>query len=188
MNELALFAGAGGGLLGSILLGWRTVCYVEKDPYCISVIKARIADGYLCDAPIWDDITTFDGKPWSGSVDIVTAGFPCQPFSVAGKRKGGNDDRNMWPETIRIIREVRPTFALCENVPGLIAGDHGYFGRILNDLSQSGYDARWRIVSAADVGAPHLRKRLWILANSREFGRERAGSWKCGKGKLVITS
>lgn len=169
LNELCLFAGAGGGLLGSILHGWRSVCYVEKDPYCIRVLKARIAEGYLCDAPIWDDITTFDGRPWAGLVDVITAGFPCQPFSVAGKRKGADDSRNMWPETIRVIREVRPRYALCENVPGLIGGDHGYFGRILDDLSQSGYDVRWRIISAADVGAPHLRKRLWILAHSREF-------------------
>ena len=81
----------------------------------------------------------------------------------------------MWPETIRVIREVRPHYALCENVPGLISGDHGYFGRILNDLSQSGYDARWRIISAADVGASHLRKRLWILAHSRRGNQQQCG-------------
>jgi DNA (cytosine-5)-methyltransferase 1 len=171
MNELCLFAGAGGGLLGSKLLGFRTVCYVEREKYCIEILKARIRDGCLDNAPIWDDIKTFDGKPWSGCVDIITAGFPCQPFSVAGKRQGADDDRNMWPETIRVIREIRPRFCLLENVPGLLSGTHGYFGTVLGDLSESGYDARWRIVSAADVGAPHLRKRLWILAHSREFRR-----------------
>jgi len=165
LRELSLFSGAGGGLLGSRLLGFRTVCYVENNPYCIEVLKARIREGYLCDAPIWGDIKTFDGRPWAGCVDVVTAGFPCQPFSVAGKQKGEADDRNMWPETIRVIREVRPPYALCENVSGIIGGSHGYFGRILDDLSQSGYDARWRIVSAADVGAPHLRKRLWIVGS-----------------------
>ena len=173
-TELSLFTGYAGFTLGLRLAGInaRTVCYVEQDPYCVSVLKARIGEGYLCDAPIWDDVTTFDGKPWRGLVDVITAGFPCQPFSVAGKRKGADDSRNMWPETIRVIREVRPRYALCENVPGLISGDHGYFGRILNDLSQSGYDARWRIVSAADVGAPHLRKRLWILASMVNANKE----------------
>jgi DNA (cytosine-5)-methyltransferase 1 len=181
VNELALFAGIGGGLLGTKwLLGFHTVCYVEIDGYCIDVLKARIAEGLLDDSPIWGDIKTFDGKPWSGSVDIITAGFPCQPFSVAGKRKADRDDRNLWPETIRVIREVRPRYALLENVPGLLHGSHGYFGRVLGNLAESGYDARWRIVSAADVGAPHLRKRLWILAydESSGLGREYEGGFQ----------
>src|SRR3990172_13273064 len=85
VNELALFAGAGGGLLASKwLLGWRTVCYVEWETYAVEVLKARIRDGWLDDAPIWDDAFTLDGRPWRGCVDIVTAGFPCQPFSIAG--------------------------------------------------------------------------------------------------------
>lgn len=171
MNELALFAGAGGGLLGSKLLGWRTVCYVELDPYCVEVLKARIRDGYLDDAPIWDDARTFDGRLWDGCVDIVTAGFPCQPFSVAGKRLGSADERNLWPDTIRIIREVGPSYVLLENVPGLLAWDGGsYFGKILGELAESGYDARWRVLSAAEVGAPHRRDRLWIVANRQGDG------------------
>lgn len=168
MNELCLFAGIGGGSLGTKLLGFETVCYVEKDSYCIDVLTTRIREGYLCDAPIWDDIKTFNGKPWRGLVDIITAGFPCQPFSVAGKQKAEGDDRNMWPDTIRVIREVRPGFCLLENVPGLLSESHGYFGQILRELSASGYNARWCVVSAADVGAPHLRKRLWVLAYASE--------------------
>lgn len=164
VHELALFAGIGGGILGGKLCGFRTVCYVEKEPYCVKVLKARIRDGIFDDAPIWDDVRTFEGKPWSGLVDVITAGFPCQPFSVAGKQRAEKDERNMWPDTIRVIREVRPRYAFLENVPALLAGSHAYFGRILGDLAESGYDARWRIVSAADVGAPHLRKRLWIKA------------------------
>lgn len=164
LNELALFAGAGGGILGSKLLGWRTVCYVEWDNYCIEVLKARIRDCIFDDAPIWDDVRTFDGTPWSGCVDIVTAGFPCQPFSTAGKRKGKMDKRNQWPDTIRIIREVKPIFCLLENVPGLIRS--GYFETILKELAESGYDARWKVISAAEMGAPHKRDRLWIVANS----------------------
>lgn len=119
-RELSLFSGAGGGLLGTKLLGWRPVCYVEKDPYCQRVLQARIRDGYLDDAPIWDDINTFDGRRWRGCVDIVTAGFPCQPFSMAGRRKGDSDERNLWPDTVRVIREVGPRVVLLENVAGLL--------------------------------------------------------------------
>jgi len=165
MNELALFTGTGGGLLATKhLLCFKTVCYVEIDSYCIEILKARIKEHYLDDAPVWDDVRTFDGKCWRGKVDIITAGFPCQPWSVAGKQKGESDDRNFWPDTIRIIREVRPQFCFLENVPALLAGSHGYFGQILGDLAESGYDARWCVLSAAEVGAPHLRKRIWILA------------------------
>ena len=132
------------------------------------VIRARIRDGLFDDAPIWDDARTFDGVPWRGLVDVISAGFPCQPFSVAGKRRGEDDPRNLWPDTLRIIREVRPSYAFLENVPGLLAG-HGYFGRILGDLAEAGFDAEWIVLSAADAGANHLRKRLWILAYSTEL-------------------
>lgn len=159
---LDLFAGIGGASYAGKLIGnWRTVCYVEWDDYCRRVIQARIRDGIFDDAPIWDDVQTFDGKPWRGSVDIVTGGFPCQGFSVAGKQLREEDERNMWPDTLRVIGEVRPRFAFLENVPALITS--GYFGRIIGDLSEIGYDCRWTVISAADVGAPHTRKRLWIL-------------------------
>jgi DNA (cytosine-5)-methyltransferase 1 len=164
LNELALFAGVGGGILGGKLLGRRTVCAVEKEPYCREVLLRRQRDGLLDVFPIWDDIKTFDGKPWLGKIDVISAGFPCQPFSVAGKQKGKDDDRNMWPETIRVIREVRPKFAFLENVPGLLT--HEYFGTILADLAKGGYNARWCVLGASDVGAPHVRKRVWILAYS----------------------
>lgn len=201
MNELSLFTGIGGGLLGGFLLGWRTVCAVEKEPYCREVLFRRQRDGLLPMFPIWDDVRTFDGKPWRGTVDVVTAGFPCQPFSVAGRRRGEQDERNLWPDTIRIIREVRPRFALLENVPGLLATR--YFGRILGDISESGYDAEWDVISAADVGAPHLRKRLWILLSNttrsrkswlqqRRWGREgrqdQANPFHDGEKKLVANT
>ncbi len=175
MNELGLFAGAGGGLLASQhLLGHRTVCYVERDPYCIDVLKARIRDGVLDDAPIWDDVRTFDGRPWRGKVDIVSAGFPCQPFSIAGAQKADLDERNMWPETVRIIREVQSEWCFLENVPGLLFAGHGYFGTILRDLAESGFVVAWKVLSAAEVGACHLRKRLWIVGRNADCGDERA--------------
>ena len=164
-TELSLFSGVGGGLLGTRhLLGWRTVCYVEWDAYAIEVIKARIKDGYLDDAPIWDDAFTFDGKPWRGGVDIVTAGFPCQPFSTAGKGLAEADPRNGWPAVIRILREVRPRFALLENVPGLIPKP--YYRRILGDLVEAGFDIEQDCISAKEIGANHKRERLWFVAHA----------------------
>lgn len=174
MNELALFAGIGGGILGGILSGFRTICAVETNKYCQAVLLQRQADKILPYFPIWDDVRTFDGRKWRGIVDIITAGFPCQPFSLAGKRQQENDERNMWPDTIRIIREVRPRFILLENVPGLLSA--GYCQRIFAEIAEAGYLFRWEIISAADVGAPHLRKRLWItgvLSNTNNQRLER---------------
>jgi DNA (cytosine-5)-methyltransferase 1 len=172
MYELALFAGAGGGLLATQhLLGWRTVCYVERNAYCVDVLTARIQDGLLDNAPIWDDVRTFDGRPWRGVVDIVTAGFPCQPYSGVGKRLAECDDRNLWPDTIRVVREVRPQLVLLENVSRLLA--YPYFGQILGDLSTSGFCVRWDCVPASAVGAPHRRDRVWILAYADHGGQPR---------------
>ena len=173
MRELSLFSGAGGGLLGTKLLSWTHVGYVEFDDYCQQDIAQRIKDGYLDKAPIFGDIRTFTGEgyaaSYTGMVDVITAGFPCQPFSAAGKRKGADDNRNMWPATIECIRVVRPRYCLLENVPGLLSS--GYFGTILGDLAQSGYDGRWRILSAAEMGAPHQRKRLWIIAYDQAYSQ-----------------
>jgi len=180
MNELALFTGAGGGLLGGKLLGWNCICAVEKEPYCREVLLRRQRDGVLPLFPIWDDIRTFDGRPWRGKVDIVTAGFPCQPFSSAGQRKGKDDDRNLWPETMRVVREVEPALALLENVPNLLSYD--YFGQILGDLAEAGFDARWDVVSAVECGAPHLRRRLWILAHAQRKVLWNKPGWIGGTG------
>ncbi len=175
MKELSLFSGAGGGLLGTHLLGWRPVGYVEWDDYCQRVIAARIKDGILSDAPIFGNIHTFISEgyaaAYTGLVDVVTGGFPCQPFSLAGKRQGAADERNGWPATIECLRIIRPEWALLENVPGLLVS--GYFDTILSDLAESGFDVGWRVLSAAEVGAPHKRDRLWIVAhaNRREQGR-----------------
>jgi len=169
MNELALFAGAGGGLLGSRLLDWRTVCAVEIDKYCQRVLLQRQRDGHLVRFPIWDDVRTFDGNEWCGRVDVVTAGFPCPAFSQA--RGGKNPDpwantKNMWPHTFRIINEVKPAWCLLENVPGLLSGSHGYFGKVLRDMAKGGFSIAWDVLSAADEGADHIRDRLWILGYS----------------------
>lgn len=181
MNELALFAGAGGGILGGKLLGWRTVCGVEWDPYAASVLIARQNEGILAPFPIWDDVRTFDGRSWRGRVDVVSGGFPCTDISIAGKG-GGIDgaESGMWREQARIIGEVRPTFVLVENSPALT-----FRGglRVVGDLAAMGYDCRWGIISAADAiwldGTPcidHLRERIWIVATraDADCGRRRS--------------
>jgi len=174
VKELSLFSGAGGGLLASKLLGWSTIGYVEINEYCQQILAQRIKDGILDEAPIFTDIRQFiqsgAAKQYRGFVDVVTGGFPCQPFSVAGKRKGREDKRNLWPETIEIIRQVRPSFVFLENVLGLVRNP--YFGTILGTLAESGYDCRWRILSCAEVGGPHRRDRVWIVAYTNyEYGK-----------------
>jgi DNA (cytosine-5)-methyltransferase 1 len=171
LKELSLFSGAGGGLLGTThLLGWETVCYVEWDDYAAKVLQARIADGFLHDAPIWSNVRTFDAHAWRGCVDVISAGFPCQPFSGAGKMGAGLDERNGWPDTARIIRDIRPQYVYLENVAGLLAKSHGYFGTVLSELAALGYDVKWEVLSAADCGAPHRRDRLWIHGHANGNG------------------
>ena len=173
LNELHLFAGAGGGILASELLGHRTVCAVEFNEYARNVLVARQNDGTFQPFPIWDDVRTFDGKPWRGIVDIVSGGFPCQDISVAGNGKGLDGERSgLWSEFARIIGEVRPRYAFIENSPMLT---HRGFDRVLCDLAAMGFDAEWCVLSAADVGAPHLRERIWILGHSNS-NREPVGT------------
>ena len=168
MNELALFAGAGGGILGGKLLGWRTVCAVEWEAYPASVLCARQNDGILPTFPIWDDVQTFSGRPWRGLVDVVSGGFPCQDISAANsKAKGIDGERSgMWREMARIICEVRPRFVFVENSPMLTSRG---LGRVLGDLASMGFDARWGVLGASDIGAKHERKRIWIVARQPKF-------------------
>lgn len=162
LNGLDICAGSGIGSLAFERAGLsRTVCYIERDPYCQSVLQQRQRDGWLSPAVIWDDLRTFDGRPWRGCVDFIFGGIPCQPYSLAGKQRGAADERDLWPDTRRIIREVGPRLVLIENVPGLLVRG---LGRILGELAEDGYDAEWATVSAADVGAWHLRKRVWLVA------------------------
>lgn len=175
MNELSLFTGAGGGLLGTHLLGWSPVGYVEWNEYCQRVIAARIQDGYLPVAPIFTDVREFvqsgAAEQYRGIADVVTAGFPCQPFSVAGKQLAADDERNMWPATREAIRRVQPRSVLLENVPGLVSC--GYLGTVLCDLAALGYVGKWGVLGASDCGAPHIRKRLWITAHSDRNGLQK---------------
>ncbi|RSE16427.1 DNA cytosine methyltransferase [Acinetobacter johnsonii] len=168
MNELALFAGAGGGILGSHLMGWRTVCAVEREAYPAQVLAQRQNDGILPPFPIWSDVLSFDGKPWRGIVDVISGGFPCQDISSAGKGAGIDGARSgMWSQMARIISEVRPRFVFVENSPMLVSRG---LARVISDLTQMGYDTQWARFSASNFGAPHQRDRLWIVANAKSKG------------------
>lgn len=168
LRELALFAGAGGGILGGKLLGWRTVCAVERDAYAAAVLAQRQNDGCLEPFPVWSDVGTFDGKPWRGIVDVVSGGFPCQDISVAGKGAGIDGERSgLWSEFARIIREVQPRYVFVENSPALTSRG---LGTVLGDLAEMGFNAGWECVSASSQGAPHKRDRIWIVANSVRNG------------------
>ncbi len=165
MNGLELCSGIGGIGLGLQLAipDYRTVCHVEWDSFAAAVLVARMEDQTLDQAPIWDDLTTFDGTVWRGKVDIITAGFPCQPWSVAGKQEGLEDDRWLWPDINRIISEVQPEWVFLENVPGLLVGG---LAAVLNDLTAGRFDAEWDCFRASDLEAPHKRERVFILAHA----------------------
>lgn len=173
LNELALFAGAGGGILGGHLLGWTTVVAVERNAYAAQVLAARQNDGCLRPFPIWSDVTSFDGIPWAGIIDVVSGGFPCQDISIGGKGAGIEGERSgLWVEMARILRQVRPSFAYMENSPMLTTRG---LGVVLADLAAMGFDARWGVLGAHHTGAPHERERIWILAYSHSNDSQRRG-------------
>jgi len=165
LRTLHLFAGAGGGLLGDLLLGHQPVCAVEIDTYCQQVLHQRQQDGILPWFPIFDDVRTFDGNPWRGLVDVVCGGFPCQDISATNPNATGiaGPKSGLWKQMARVIREIRPPFVLVENSPMLVARG---LGAVLGDFSQMGYDAKWGVFSGAQIGAEHLRERIFILAYS----------------------
>lgn len=185
LHLLSLCSGIGGLDLGLRLAvpGAKTLGYVERDTFAAATLVARMASEALAPAPVADCLESFDGRPWRGKVDCVIVGVPCQSHSYAGKRKGTSDSRWLWPEALRIIQEVEPSIVFIENVPGMLSSqdvldeDRGEVGddpaqplsgksagRILGDLADLGFDAEWQVLSAAEIGAPHLRERLFILA------------------------
>ncbi len=175
LRELALFAGAGGGILGGLLLGWRTVCAVEYEPHAAAVLCQRQNDGILQPFPIWDDVRTFNGKPWQGRVDVVSGGFPCQDISCAGSGKGLAGERSgLWSEFARIVSEVRPRYVFVENSPMLTSRG---LGVVLGDLAEMGYNAKWGVLGSHHVGICSKRDRLWIVASTTEEFRRKLFRW-----------
>ena len=168
LELLDLFSGIAGFSYAAekIVGGYKTTQFVEKDPYCQSVIRKNFPD-----IPIHDDIRTFTAKP--GQFDVFTIGFPCQDLSVAGKQRGINDKTRsgLFYESIRLLREVRPRFALFENVRNLLSHEKGQtFQEVLFQIAKAGYDAEWSVISARDLGACHLRERIWIVAYTNDYG------------------
>jgi len=167
---LALCAGVGGLERGieSIIPQARTVCYVEGETYPASVLASKMESGSLPKAPIWSNVRTFDGHAWRGKVSFLSGGFPCQPYSTAGKQLADKDPRDLWPEFTRIIGEVRPHFIFLENVPNVVKWA---LPTVLKDLSKMGYDAAWCVVAASQVGAPHKRSRWFLFAYSNDSSK-----------------
>lgn len=174
MKHMGLFEGIGGFSLAARWAGWETPVMVEWNTYCQAVLRKNFPD-----ATIFSDIRNFDGRPYAGQIDIITGGFPCQPFSHAGKRYGTADDRYLWPEMLRVIREVGPQWVVGENVAGLLTMDGGRVLRgILADLENAGYCPEIYLIPALAVGAPHRRDRLWIVAHRYDIERDRSrGAW-----------
>lgn len=158
LRELHLFAGAGGGILGGMLLGHTCVCAVEIEHYCRKVMFQRQRDGILPGFPIWSDIRTFNGIPWRGRVDAICGGFPCQRWSTAAS--GRNNAADLWPEMRRVVADVAPWIVFAENV------SEDAIQVAAKDCRAMGYKAKCISLSAADVGADHIRERYWLFAHA----------------------
>lgn len=169
MKVLDLFSGISGFSLGLEAAGMQTVAFCEVDKFCREVLRKRWPD-----IPIYEDIRSLTGEQIEqeiGAIDVICGGFPCQPFSVAGKRMGQKDDRHLWPEMLRLIQEIRPGWVIGENVAGLVSMG---LDQVLSDLEGEGYACQTFIVPACAVQAAHRRDRLWIVGNANfiQFGHD----------------
>jgi DNA (cytosine-5)-methyltransferase 1 len=162
MTHGSLFSGIGGFDLAARWMGWDNVFHVERDPFCRQVLSHHFPESQS-----FDDVKTFDATHFRGRVSVISGGFPCQPFSAAGKRAGTSDDRYLWPEMFRIIREARPTYVVAENVRGLLSWNEGLvLDTVCADLEGDGYEVFPAVLPASGVNAPHRRDRIWIVATN----------------------
>jgi DNA (cytosine-5)-methyltransferase 1 len=171
MKHLDLFSGIGGFALAAQWSNIETVAFCEIDSYSKNVLKKNFPD-----VPIFGDIRNLNREDINGTIDIITGGFPCQPFSIAGKKKGTNDNRDLWPEMFRVIQEFKPTWVIGENVANFT---NMAFKRTKIDLESEGYEVQPLIIPACSVGAPHKRDRVWILANSKSIRQPRGNMSSC---------
>ncbi|MDR7259896.1 site-specific DNA-cytosine methylase [Sphingomonas sp. BE270] len=162
---ISLCAGYGGLDLGLHIAEprYRTVAFVERESHAAATLVARMEDKALGQAPIWDDLRTFDARAWRGRVHLVSAGYPCQPFSYAGRRNGESDPRHLWPDVARIVAEAEPEWVWCENVEGHMSMGFPDVAQSLRDL---GYTTKAGLFTAREAGASHRRRRLFILAHA----------------------
>jgi len=172
MKLLDLFAGIGGFSLAAHWAGWETVAFCERDKFCQQVLRKNFGKNI----EIYDDITTFDATPFRGTADVISGGFPCQPYSQAGLRKGTDDDRHLWPEMLRVIGEVRPRYVVGENVLGLVNWGGGLvFEQVQSDLEAQGFEVIPFLLPACAVNAPQLRNRVWFVAHNHEVEQKPMG-------------
>jgi DNA (cytosine-5)-methyltransferase 1 len=170
MKHASLFSGIGGFDLAADWMGWDNVLQCEYDEFCQTILNY-----YWPYAELKKDITATDFTSWNGYIDILTGGFPCQPYSAAGKRQGTEDDRHLWPEMLRAIREIEPTFVVGENVSGIVNWSGGMvFEEVQADLEAEGYEVQALLLPASGVNAPHRRDRTWFIAYAKCSGR---GKW-----------
>ncbi|MGE0108628.1 MAG: DNA cytosine methyltransferase [Bdellovibrionales bacterium] len=171
MNVLDLFSGIGGFSLGLEAAGMRTAAFCEIEPYCRAVLRRHWPD-----VPIHEDVRALDGRPYRGAVELICGGYPCQPFSMAGRRRGEEDERHLWPEMYRLIREIRPRWVVAENVAGHISLG---FDEVAASLEAEGFTVWPFIIPACAVGAPHRRDRVWIIAHAARAGERRETGSLC---------
>lgn len=169
MKCIHLFNGIGGFALAAQWMGWENVASCEIDTFC-----NKVTGYYWPNMKQHGDIKRTDFTIYRGAIDILTGGFPCQPFSMAGQRKGTEDERHLWPEMFRSIREIQPRYIVGENVPGFLNWNDGVvFEQVLSDLESEGYEVQPVVLPACAVNAPHRRDRVWIVANRTGEGLER---------------
>jgi DNA (cytosine-5)-methyltransferase 1 len=167
MTHASLFSGIGGFDLAAEWMGWNNLFHCEWNPFGQKVLKHHFPNSIS-----YNDITKTDFTIHSGSVDILTGGFPCQPYSTAGKRLGKQDERHLFPEMLRCIKEVKPRWVVGENVRGLVSWNEGLvFHEVYDDLEREGYEVQSFLIPAASVGAPHQRYRVWFVAYANDKGR-----------------
>ena len=197
MTHASLFSGIGGAELAASWMGWDNLFHCEINPF-----GRKILDYYFKESKSYEDITKTDFREWRGKVDVLTGGFPCQPFSQAGKRKGNEDDRYLWPQMLRAISEIRPTWVVGENVAGIVSmvesceeikvgrtddifeenniyrkEQEFTIERICKDFESEGYSVQPIVIPACSVGAPHRRDRIWFIAHSNSI----RGNWMCSE-------
>jgi DNA (cytosine-5)-methyltransferase 1 len=159
----SLFSGIGGFDLAAQWCGWTNVFQCENNDFCQKILKH-----HFLNTELHADIKTTDFTKYRDTIDIISGGFPCQPFSVAGKRRGTEDDRFLWEEMFRTIREITPSWVVAENVYGLLTQQNGLvFKRVCADLESEGYEVQPFVIPACAVNAPHRRDRVWIVANAK---------------------
>lgn len=169
MKHASLFSGIGGFDYAAKLMGWENIFHCEINPFCQKVLKYHFPKSIS-----YSNIKTTNFKIHANQIDILSGGFPCQPFSQAGKRRGSNDDRHLWPEMFRAIREIKPRWIVGENVRGIISWSNGLvFDEICINLEVEGYNVQTFIIPAAGVNAPHKRERVWFIAYSESRGTRR---------------